>query len=796
MEKYDVNLIEAKWQDKWEQDKLYSTPDLNEIDQKNKLYVLPQLPYPSGSGLHVGHAEVYTSCDIYARYKRMEGKKVLQVIGWDSFGLPAENYAIKNNVHPKQTIEKAVENFTYQIKRMGISVDWDRSVGSHEPGFYKWTQWFFLLMYKRNLAYRKEQKVNWCESCKTVLANEQVTDGACERCGTNAEQKLMEQWYLRITEYADRLFEDLDKLDWPAETIKRQKDWIGKSVGAEIEFSIDGSKEVLRVFTTRPDTIFGATFMVIAPEHEIIEQLKEKIQNIDEIRKYASVAAQKTDLERQMNKDKSGVRLNGVEAINPVNGHTIPIFVADYVLSGYGTGAIMSVPAHDERDFEFARKFGLEIIPVISGGSENEAHTGHGILINSDFLDGLEVDQAKNKTIDWLEENERGEAKTTFKLRDWSISRQRFWGAPIPMLYDQNNELQPVDEADLPVLLPDDVDFMPTGRSPLTYSEKFHDGIPEGWRREVDTLDTFMCSSWYYYRYLDPHNSEAFASREALDKFMPVDFYIGGREHVNGHLLYSRFFTKVLYDAGYIDFDEPFTMHRHQGLILGEDNRKMSKRWGNIINPTDVMDRHGADTLRMYEMFMGPLEEDKAWNLDGEKGVFRFVNKIWGLQSKVLADFSSAEQMKEAHRLIKKVGADIEALSFNTSIAKFMEFSNFLSREEKIDLEVWKLYLLVMAPFAPYITEELWHRSGEIGSIHLADWPLYDESLLVESEISIVVQVNGKLRGEVKVAADASPELIKEKARSDENVAKYLAEGEIIKEIYVPGKLVNFVVKS
>src|SRR3989339_1678788 len=978
MEKYNPQEIESKWQKIWEEQKLFKTPE--DINSENKFYILPQLPYPSGSGLHVGHAEVYTACDIYARYQRMTGKKVLQVIGWDSFGLPAENYAIKTNVHPAKSTETAVNNFRSQIKSLGISVDWDREVGSHNPDYYKWTQWFFLLFYKRGLAYRKKQSVNWCDSCKTVLANDQVKEGHCERCDTLIIQKEMEQWYIKITDYAERLLNDIDKLDWPEETKKRQKDWIGKSEGAEVDFRLQTSdhnqEKKITVFTTRPDTLFGATYMVLAPEHAVVRSLKSEVQNWDEVEKYIEATSKKTELDRQVQKEKTGVELKGIKAINPVKNEEIPIFVADYVLATYGTGAIMAVPAHDERDFEFAKKYNLPIKDVVvqhcggfdksakhrdsaaavvfkddkvlvlfnkkfniyrlpSGGMERgetvedtvqrelreeagytdyevvddlgmiesnfyavdkniqwnklqrvlklkllsdkktdtafesyedyEANwlapdeaieklktyngseeifirralektgrlfSGEGTAINSNFLDGLSTQEAKEKMIQWLEEKGIGKRKVQYKLRDWSVSRQRFWGAPIPMLFNEerknrkynyvfihgylatgNNDfrpwlkkeleqlghavfspdlphndkpnvvewaeyilnnttidentvivahslggpvafrileklknkiaklilvdtvlrpdfpdkkrpdveasdsfefdfekiksssdefvviadcdyktikkehleemqklldarlvkarpndrhfngkiepsvleesivtgLKPVSESDLPVLLPDDVDFKPTGQSPLTYSEDFQKGVEKrygkGWHREPDTLDTFMCSSWYYYRYLDPKNDQQFASPEALKKWMPVDFYLGGPEHVNGHLLYSRFFTKVLYDAGYIDFsaqggsdlvgDEPFKVHRHQGLILGPDNRKMSKRWGNVINPTDVVNEFGADTMRMYEMFMGPLEQDKPWDTNGVRGLRRFLDRVWALQQKI-----------------------------------------------------------------------------------------------------------------------------------------------------------------
>ena len=794
----DFKTYEKKWEDKWEAENIYSTP--KDVNKDNKFYILPQLPYPSGAGLHVGHAEVYTACDIYARFKRMKGKKVLQVIGWDAFGLPAENYAIKTNIHPKITINKAIDNFKYQIGRMGVSLDREGSVGSHEPSYYKWTQWFFLLMLERGLAYKKKQRVNWCNSCKTVLANEQVTNGICERCETEVIQKEMDQWFLKITDYADRLTDDLDKVDWPEESVKRQREWIGRSQGAMMEFEVEGSKKKLKVFTTRPDTIYGATFMVIAPEHKLIKETKDKIENYKEIEEYVKQASFKTELERQQQeKDKTGVELKGVKAINPVSGEKMPIFVADYVLISYGTGSIMAVPAHDERDFEFAKKHKLEIKQVIKAKKKDnkEVYEGEGELINSELFDGLSYPQDKEKIIKILEDKGVAEGKTIFKLRDWSISRQRFWGAPIPVVYDPEGKPHPADMDDLPIELPDDVDFHPTGRPPIADSKDFQKGVEEkygkGWKRETDTLDTFMCSSWYYYRYLDPKNDKAFASKEALDTWMPIDFYLGGPEHVTGHLLYSRFFTKVLYDAGYIKFDEPFMVHRHQGLILGEDNKKMSKRWDNIVNPTEVMDRHGGDTLRLYEMFMGPLEQAKAWNTNDEKGIFRFINRIWTLLEKVDDNHQSEEQEKWMNKTIKKVEKDIEELGFNTAIAFLMELTNFLKKEEKISKSVWEKFLLILAPFAPFMTEEMWNKLGNGFSIHQRDWPKVEEKYLKEDIVNLVIQINGKTRGLLEVKPDVKEEEAIKLSQADQRAGKYLKDGHK-KVIYIPNKIINFVV--
>lgn len=1126
---YNHKEIEEKWQKYWEDNKLFKTPE--NVNAKNKFYILPQLPYPSGSGLHVGHAEVYAACDIYARYQRMKEKKVLQVIGWDSFGLPAENYAIKTNVHPRISTDKAIDNFRSQIKALGISVDWDREIGAHNKDYYKWTQWFFLLMYKRGLAYRKKQAVNWCQSCQTVLANEQVIDGKCERCDTEVVQKEMEQWYLKITDYADKLLEGLDGLDWPEETKKRQKDWIGRSEGAEVDFKILDSNEKITVFTTRPDTLFGATFMVLAPESKILKNLKEKIKNWKEVEKYIEKTKLKTELDRQIEKEKTGVELKGIKAINPVNNEEIPIFTADYVLAGYGTGAIMAVPAHDERDYEFAVKYDLHINQVIApfrvsetdppkdgkkwvdrravechvydkknnkylflehigvdwkavvtGGIEekesleeagkreileesgyknvkfirqigiskrvnfyhptkddnrrltftpllfelvnedreeivseelkkhrplwlsleegkkfvnvenisdslknleknNICFEGSGVLINSDFLNDLDIIQAQKKMIEFLEEKGLGKRKVEYKLRDWSVSRQRFWGAPIPMLGNENLKtkkynylfihgfssvglgnfrkwlkqelenrghnvtvldlpntekpnvleqtefvinnfncdentiivahslggpvtyrllekikskvakvvlvdpvvraefidrersavdtsdnfkfdfekiktkcddfvilgeknpsvifrkdleflrnildariviaepnaehfcsftepvileeclllgLKRISENDLPVILPDDVDFKPTGESPLNYSESFNDGIEEkygqGWKREVDTLDTFMCSSWYYYRYLDPHNENEFASSEVLKKWMPVDFYLGGPEHVNGHLLYSRFFTKVLFDAGYIDFDEPFKVNRHQGLILGPDSRKMSKRWGNVINPTDVVNEFGADTLRIYEMFMGPLEADKPWDTNGVRGVKRFLDKVWNLQEKVISNFESEESEKITHKTLKKVSGDLDKMQYNTTIAKMMELVNFFQKQENISKEIFQIFILMLAPFAPHLAEELWQTSGNKKSLAFEKWPVYDETKIIEDVSNIVIQVNGKVRANIEVTKGLDEEDIKKIALAEENILKWLDGKEPKKIIYIKEKLISIVV--
>ncbi len=1167
---FPYKKIEEKWRKKWEELGIYKTP--TKVTKKNKFYILPQLPYPSGSGLHVGHAEVYSACDIYARFKRMKGKKVLQVIGWDAFGLPAENFAIKTNIHPRINTDRAIDNFRDQIKKMGISVDWEREVGSHNPDYYKWTQWFFLLMYNQGLAYRKKQKVNWCDSCKTVLANEQVVEKngekVCERCDTKVEYKMMEQWYLKITDLAQRLYDDLDKVDWPKESVKRQRDWIGPSKGTLITFAVDQKSDLnINVFTTRPDTLFGATYLVLAPENKIVNKIiTNKYQDV--VYDYVKRSINKTEIERtDVTKEKTGV-FTGAYAINPINGKKIPIFVADYVLSEYGTGAVMGVPAHDERDFEFARKYNLDIIdvirpvfvsdtkfkrsnqivtrksvtavvqrksdgkflyikwkkygwisPVIGGIDEGETpleaverevaeETGHkvkavkllggeveshfyaphkreyriridqpvlcelidekakkitkdendlhevvwldlnearekntfhynnfgleryvkgnfaytekeGVLINSGKYSGLNVKEAQKQIVEDLSKKKLAKWQKRFKLRDWSVSRQRFWGAPIPMLHkklskqeaklnklyknkpeaiinfhawesnknavyqnwlktklneqgitfinpnlpnpkipklydwisvmqdavgkygiskkdnvvimgrslgcwsalkfaqnynghvrklilvaptipdrkmyvvwqkhatknvlnslidfvsssnskidwqklkqkvgeiviflstddpyidlrqttkffedkfkfirisrfrevqhfnldkfpqllneilaDVHLDLKPIPEKDLPVILPDDVDFKPTGQSPLTYSKKFNEDVKklygDEFSREPDTLDTFMCSSWYYYRYLDPKNDKEFASQKAIETWMPVDFYLGGPEHVNGHLLYSRFFTKVLYDAGYIDFDEPFLVHRHQGLILGEDHRKMSKRWGNVVNPAVVAEEHGADTLRIYEMFMGPLESTKPWSSSGVLGVKRFLNKIYRQQVKVkdqklIRKEQQKKQLQHVNKLILKVETDIEKLAFNTAISEMMKFVNFLDDERQISKDVWKYFLLILAPFAPFLTEELWSiEFDDSASIHEQSWPKSEKIKFEREKVTIVVQVNGKLRATLQEYPGLDKRDIIKLALKQANVKKFIEdEGKMKNIIYVPDRLINFVI--
>jgi leucyl-tRNA synthetase len=800
---YDHLAIESKWRKGWESSRIYETAQ--SVDPQNKLYVLPQLPYPSGAGLHMGHTEVYTGCDIYSRFMRMQGKDVLQVVGWDSFGLPAENHAIKTNVHPRLSTNNAIDNFREQIKSLGVSVDWSREVGSHNPDYYKWTQWFFKLMYKQGLAYREKQVVNWCPNDKTVLANEQVIDNKCERCGAEIELKEMEQWYFRITKYAQRLYEDLDKVDWPEESVKRQRDWIGMSKGLEVTFDIfnqDGQKVTeLPVYTTAHETIYGATFIVLAPEHALLSKLNIG-ENTSVVNEYVKQAAQKTELERQKEKEKTGVLLEGVKAINPLTGAELPVYIADYVLAAYGTGAIMAVPGHDDRDGEFAAVHNLPVIFVVkdqqflSFAQKIKKAPQKYILDNSEEFSGLDFVKGREAIQEALIAKGKAEVKTQFKLRDWSISRQRFWGAPIPVVYDPEGNVHLVEDEDLPVKLPDDVDFMPTGLSPLTYSDAFHAGVEEkygkGWKREVDTLDTFMCSSWYFFRYIDPKNENAFASQEALKTWMPVDYYLGGPEHVNGHLLYSRFFTKVLFDAGIIDFDEPFLVHRHQGMVFGADGRKMSKRWGNIINPTDVVKEYGADTARLYLMFMGPLEQDKIWNDKAINGSRKFMERVFTLGQTYSAMPDEPASSSRVNGLVSFAKAAMSKQRFNVVIAELMKVLN--SFEEKIaSKSEWKKFLLVLSPFAPYITEELWELTGEQASIHKQQWPKIDNLANINEPLKVAVQINGKMRGLVELDTNPTEEEIYKKCLTIPNIAKHLDETRQPKIVYIPGKVINFI---
>lgn len=803
-------MVEEKWMKLWDEHKLfqgtYNDPDLT---SENKKYLLFAFAYPSGEGLHVGHAEPYTALDILARYYRMKGMKPFWPIGWDAFGLPAENYAIKTGVHPSETTKRAIKNFSGQIRRLGVSCDWETEIATCHPDYYKWTQWLFLKLYEHNKAYKANARVNWCGSCQTVLANEQVVNGECERCGTIVVQKDMDQWMFRITDYKDELINDLEQIDWPEATKKHQTNWIGRSEGAEIDFEIEGHDEMLKVFTTRPDTIYGVTFMGLAPEHPLVSKLTTE-ENAREVRKYVVQTETRTEEDRIVGKIKLGV-FTGAYAINPINGKRIPIWLTDYVLGGYGTGAIMGVPAHDDRDYEFARRNKIEMVQVISPIEDIEMpYSGEGKMINSDEFNGLDSTDFKTKVIQLLESKNTGKATITYKLRDWLISRQRYWGAPIPIVYDPEGKPHPVKEEHLPWLLPTDVvDFNPKGESPLRTSVEFKERVEklygEGWTPEYDTMDTFVDSSWYYLRYVDPRNPNEFAQKSQIKKLMPVDFYMIGAEHTVLHLLYSRFFTKFLRDIGLLDFDEPFVKMRHQGLILGPNNRRMSKSRGNVINPDEVVEAHGADTLRMYEMFMGPIDADKPWDTNGVVGVRRFLSRIWNIvndPAKANADKSTPEVEKELHKSIKKVGEDIENTKFNTSIAKLMELLNLWEKDgqQLTGSDTFK-FLKILSPLAPFISDELYESvnnmlgtgQDKLTSIHLESWPEYDENLVKDAVVKIVVQVNGKVRGTlVDIKAD-TPQIEVEKM-AIELVQTQLEGKKIEKIFYVENRLINLVV--
>ncbi len=926
MSQFNPKEFENKWKQQWLSEKLYKTPT---DKTKKKFYSLYSFPYPSGAGLHVGHVEGMVANDIVARYYRMKDYNVTLPMGWDSFGLPAENYAIKTGIHPHDSTEEAIKTFIDQIDRLGISVDWDKEVGAHRSDYYKWTQWIFLQLYKAGIAYKAVAPVNWCPKDQTVLANEQVINGLCERCDTPVEQKEMSQWFFKITDYADRLYDDLDKVDWPQGTKQMQRNWIGRSEGTTVRFAVNaGSKQVnsFDIFTTRVDTIFGCTFTGIAPENKVLTEIKEHITNWPQVEEYITQARNKTDLQRQTEKDKSGVKLEGVVAINPFNSNEVPIYVVDYVLNTYGTGSIMAVPAHDERDMEFALKYDIPIIPVLKPkseeyisyvsrkwsndfnkflnqiaefnpiylkktqeevlfkfkaefidkyidyasksvegksawhdavsesevvvifGSDKAEFSGvdiaripkfmsdeniwikmkdfeesirqysniwtmyynseyrekicpaltDGITINSGDFSDLSAADAAVKMQEWLKSKELGNKKTNYKLRDWLVSRQRYWGCPIPIVYDPEGNAHAIDEKDLPLLLPTDVDFKPTGESPIKSSESFkklaEEKYGKGWYFEADTMDTFVDSSWYYFRFTSTDDQNQWAISEEMNYWLPTDLYMIGAEHTVLHLMYSRFFTKFFFDQGVINFDEPFYKMRHMGTILGPDGRKMSKRWGNVINPNDEVEKYGADTLRMYEMFMGPLEEPKPWNDRTESGVFRFLSKVWNTNAKVQENVQkSAEQAKIVNRLVKKITDDIEILSFNTAVAKFMETLNSLNEFDSIDKQAWLTYVKVLAPFAPFITEELWNLNGQQSTIHTQSWPEYNAEIDIEEQVTIAVQVNGKLRATFNIEFDSQESNVVEKAMQMESIKKFVTT-EPKKVIYIKNKLLNIVV--
>ncbi len=800
--KYDFKAIESKWQRYWAENGCHRCSDDHTLP---KYYALVEFPYPSGQGLHVGHPRPYTALDIVSRKRRKQGYNVLFPMGWDAFGLPTENFAMKNHVHPAVVTKKNIDHFREQIKALGYSIDWDREVNTTDPDYYKWTQWIFIQLFKHGLAYKKEMAVNYCTSCKVGLANEEVVNGVCERCGGEVIRKVRNQWMLRITAYADRLLDDLALVDYPERVKQSQINWIGRSTGAEVTFKTTVGEDIV-VYTTRPDTLFGATYMVMAPEHGFIDRHAAEIRNLDALRAYRDAAAHKSDLERaELNKEKTGVCIDGICAINPVNGREIPIFISDYVLVSYGTGAIMAVPAHDTRDYEFAKKFGLPIIEVVKGGDvEKEAFTEchEGEMVNSDFLNGLTVEEAKKKIVEWLSEQGVGVPKVNFKLRDWVFSRQRYWGEPIPLVYCEKCGWVPIPEDQLPLTLPEITEYEPTddGESPLARCTDWINttcpccGGPA--RRETDTMPQWAGSSWYYLRYCDPHNSEALASREALDYWTPVDWYNGGMEHTTLHLLYSRFWHKFLYDIGIVPTKEPYARRTSHGMILGENGEKMSKSRGNVVNPDEMIEAYGADALRLYEMFIGDFENSATWSTNSLRGCKRYLDRVWALLDKPAAGTGYSPALEAAfHRTIKKVGEDIETLKYNTAIAALMALLNEIAPAGSLTDDELKTCLSLLSPFAPHICDEMWTLKGYEGLASSAPWPAYDEAKCSSSTVEIGVQINGKLRGTVAVDADDDNETAIAKAKAVEKIVAELAGRSIVKEIYVKGRIVNIVAK-
>ena len=801
--KYNHKPIEGKWQKIWEDKGVFHAEDNSE---KEKFYALIEFPYPSGQGLHVGHPRPYTALDTVARKRRLQGYNVLYPIGWDAFGLPTENYAIKNHIHPEIVTKQNIARFKKQIQSLGISFDWSREINTTDPDYYKWTQWIFIQLFKHGLAYKKEMNVNWCTSCKCVLANEEVVNGVCERCGSEVVHKVKSQWMLKITAYADRLINDLDLVNYPERVKAQQKNWIGRSTGAEVDFKTT-TGDTLTIYTTRADTLYGATYMVISPEHPLIEKWADKLSNIDAIREYQAAAARKSDFERtEVAKDKTGVLVEGVKAINPVNNKEIPIFISDYVLVSYGTGAIMAVPAHDTRDWEFAKKFDLPIIEVVKGGNvQEEAYTdcATGIMVNSGMLDGLTVDEAKKKIISWLESEGKGHSKVNYKLRDWVFSRQRYWGEPIPIVHCDKCGYVPIDESELPLRLPMVESYEPTdnGESPLA---KMTDWLETtcpccGGKamRETDTMPQWAGSSWYFLRYMDPHNDKALASKEAIKYWSPVDWYNGGMEHTTLHLLYSRFWHKFLYDIGVVNTPEPYAKRTSHGMILGENGEKMSKSRGNVVNPDEIVDEYGADTLRLYEMFIGDFEKAAPWSQSSIRGCRRFIERYYNLQTILNnADGIRPELESSFHKAIKKVSDDIENIKFNTAIATLMALINDITATGAITKEELRIFTILLNPFAPHVTEEVFEmcKLGD-GIVAEQKWPEYDESKCKDETIEIVVQVNGKIKTKLNIPVESEKNAVLDMAKADANVAKAIENMNIIKEIYVPNKLVNLVVK-
>ena len=804
---YNFKEVEKKWQDKWEKEGTFNAK--NDFSNKKKWYGLIEFPYPSGQGLHVGHPRSYTALDILARKRRMEGYNVLYPIGFDAFGLPAENYAIKNHVHPKITTENNINHFKEQLKSIGFSFDWSREINTTDPNYYKWTQWIFIQLFKKGLAYKATMPINFCTGCKVGLANEEVVNGVCERCGSPVVQKEKSQWMLRITDYAQRLIDDLADIDFLDKIKVQQKNWIGRSEGAQIKFNIDGTDDNLLIYTTRPDTIFGATYMVVAPEHPFIEKHADRITNLAEVEDYKAKSALKSDFERaELNKEKTGVEIKGIKAINPISGEKIPVWVSDYVLITYGTGAIMAVPAHDDRDFEFAKKFNLPIKQVIKPETEVKdfdkaiTDTQTGTLINSEFLNGLSVKEAIEKVIKYVEEKNIGEKKVNYKLRDWVFSRQRYWGEPIPMVYCENCGWVPIPESELPLVLPDIEDYEPgeNGESPLAKQEAWiHTKCPhcnKDARRETDTMPQWAGSSWYFLRYMDPHNDKELASKEALEYWSPVDWYNGGMEHTTLHLLYSRFWHKFLYDIGVVPTKEPYQKRTSHGMILGSNGEKMSKSKGNVINPDDIVEEFGADSFRVYEMFMGPFDQTAQWSMDSIRGCSKFLDRVWKMQEILVdGDEYSEKFEKMMNKAIKKVSEDIEEMKFNTAVSTFMTMTNEFYKEKRINKKEYKTFLQLLNPFAPHMTEELYKILGEKEDLAYKEWPTYDKEKIIDDEIEVPVQLNGKLKAVVKVAKDASEDEVKNVVHENEIIQGAIEGKNIVKEIYVKGKIYNIVVK-
>lgn len=803
MESYNFKAIEKKWQDKWEETGAFHAETNS---KKPKYYTMIEFPYPSGAGLHVGHPRSYTALDIIARKRRMEGYNVLYPIGWDAFGLPTENFAIKNKVHPKIVTAKNIANFTRQLKMLGFSFDWSREINTTDPSYYKWTQWIFLQLFKHGLAYKQEMPINWCTGCKVGLSNEEVVNGVCERCGSEVVQKRKSQWMLKITEYAQRLIDDLDDVNYLEKIKTQQKNWIGRSEGAEVKFKLSTGDEMI-VYTTRADTLFGATYTVMSPEHPLIEKMKDSITNYDEVLAYKTEAAKKSEFERtELAKEKTGVKLEGIYAVNPANGAKLPVFISDYVLVTYGTGAIMAVPAHDSRDWDFAKKFNLPIIEVVSGGKnvQEEAYTDvyKGNMVNSEFLNGLPVKEAIPTMIEWLEKQGLGKRKVNFKLRDWVFSRQRYWGEPIPLVHCDKCGWVPIPESELPLELPEIETFEPgeNGESPLA---KAYDWIETTCpccggkaQRETDTMPQWAGSSWYFLRYMDPHNDEALASKEALEYWSPVDWYNGGMEHTTLHLLYSRFWHKFLYDIGVVPTKEPYMKRTSHGMILGENNEKMSKSRGNVVNPDEVVEEFGADAFRTYEMFIGAFDQSTPWSQQGLKGCYKFLERVWNLQSIVNDEEGySADLEKNINKAIKKVGEDFERMKFNTAIATMMSLVNDFSKKGSVTKGEYKTLITLLNPVAPHMTEELWLTYGNGELLSLQPWPKYDEGKTVDDEIEIVVQINGKIKDKLMIPAGLDKDGTQEAAMNTEKIKGLIEDKNVVKVIAVPGKLVNIVVK-